>query len=381
MNLQALVLCSDDKIVRILRRVLNELEITVEHCPNADAAIQKLTRNRFEAVIVDCTGEQLASSVLKSARSAPCNKRAVAVAIVDGQKGLGSAFELGAHFVLYTPISVERAKTSFRAARALMKRERRRNARIPIEIKVNLDFENGRAEQTAVTSDIGEGGVALSLLRRPKNGERMQVRFVLPGTEYTLQCQGEVAWENATKQTGIRFIELSSVAQAHLNSWLASHSTDLEKDDPPVPCKLTDLSLGGCYLELPSPFPVRTKLILSMRAAESELRVEGVVRVMHPEIGMGVEFTQKTGPQKGQVERFIQTLVGNNGVVPDLMVQPESLDVSDESKPALPAIGDPEDPLLDLFLRKSSLSPQQFHVELGKQRGSHAPEEAAAATV
>jgi hypothetical protein len=63
------------------------------------------------------------------------------------------------------------------------------------------------------------------------------------------------------------------------------------------------------------------------------------------------------------------------------MVQPESLDVSDESKPALPAIGDPEDPLLDLFLRKSSLSPQQFHVELGKQRGSHAPEEAAAATV
>ena len=29
-----------------------------------------------------------------------------------------------------------------------------------------------------------------------------------------------------------------------------------------------------------------------MKAAGLELRVEGVVRVMHPEVGMGVEFTQ-----------------------------------------------------------------------------------------
>ena len=380
MNLQALLLCSDDKIVRVLRRVLNELEITVEHCPNADAAIQKLTRNRFEAVIVDCTGEQLASSVLKSARSAPCNKRAVAVAIVDGQKALGSAFDLGAHFVLYTPISVERAKSSFRAARALMKRERRRNTRIPVEIKVALLVE-GRAEQSAITSDIGEGGIALSLPRRAKNGERMQVRFILPDTEYTLKCTGEVAWENAQRQTGIRFVDLPADTQMQLNAWLVRHSPDLEKDDPPVPCKLTDLSLGGCYLELASPFPVRTKLTLSMRAGETELRVEGIVRVMHPELGMGVEFTQKTGIQKEQVEKFIQTLTGSNGVIPELMVQPESLDVSDESSVPPHAPADTEDPLLDLFLKKSTLTPQAFQIELSKQRGSHSQQEAAAVSV
>ncbi|MGH9530483.1 MAG: PilZ domain-containing protein [Terriglobales bacterium] len=381
MNLQALLLCSDDKIVRVLRRVLNELEIVVEHCPTADAAIQKLTRNRFEAVIVDCTGEQLASSVLKSARSAPCNKRAVAVAIVDGQKALGSAFDLGAHFVLYTPISVERAKSSFRAARALMKRERRRNNRIPVEIKVTLNFE-GKEDQSAVTSDIGEGGIALSLTRRPKNGARMKVRFVLPGTEYNFQSTGEVAWENAQRQTGIRFVDLPADVQVQLNAWLTRHSPDLEKDDPPVPCKLTDLSLGGCYLELASPFPVRTKLTLSMRAGETELRVEGIVRVMHPELGMGVEFTQKTGIQKEQVERFIQTLTGSNGVVPDLMVQPESLDVSDESSVQNQVVADTDDPLLDLFLKKSTLTPQAFQVELSKQRGSHSqPEAASAASV
>src|SRR5882757_6596638 len=136
MSLQSLVFCPDEKIVRVLRRVLSDLEIAVERCSDADSAIRKLTRQRFEAVIVDCTDEAVASQVLKSARSAPCNKRAVAVSIIDGQKALRSAFDLGAHFVLYKPISSERAKSSFRAARALMKRERRRNTRFPVEIPV-----------------------------------------------------------------------------------------------------------------------------------------------------------------------------------------------------------------------------------------------------
>ena len=129
MTLKALVLCSDEKILRVLRRVLSDLEIGLEHCPDADSAIQRLTRQRFEALIVDCNDPSTAALVLKSARTAPCNKRAVAVAIIDGSTGVRSAFEMGAHFALYKPISTERAKASFRAARALMKRERRRNSR------------------------------------------------------------------------------------------------------------------------------------------------------------------------------------------------------------------------------------------------------------
>jgi len=64
-GLQALLLCDDDKVVRVLRRVLSELEIAVEHCQDADSAIQKLTRQRFEAVIIDCSTPEIASRVLK----------------------------------------------------------------------------------------------------------------------------------------------------------------------------------------------------------------------------------------------------------------------------------------------------------------------------
>ena len=141
MSLKSLVLSSDEKIVRVLRRVLNDLEISVEHSTGADHAIRTLTRQRFEAVIVDCVNMESAASVLKSVRNSPSNKRAVSVAIVEAQTGLKGAFEMGAHFVLYKPLSPERAKSSFRAARALMKRERRRNFRLPIQIPIT--FNNG----------------------------------------------------------------------------------------------------------------------------------------------------------------------------------------------------------------------------------------------
>src|ERR1700720_2312713 len=137
MDLKALLLCADEKIVRVLRRTLGDLEIDVEHCTTAEAALRYLTRDRFEAIIVDCAGPG-AADVLRGARTAPCNKRAVAVAILDPDAGLRSAFEIGAHFILYKPVSAERAKSSFRAARALMKRERRRNSRVPILIPVTL---------------------------------------------------------------------------------------------------------------------------------------------------------------------------------------------------------------------------------------------------
>src|SRR5713226_1003536 len=107
-GLQSLLLCTDDTIVRVMRRVLSELEIGVEQCSDLDTTVQKMSRRRFEAVIVDCTGQELPSKVLKGIRSAPANKRAIIVAIIAGQNAVKGATELGAHFVLFKPLSIER---------------------------------------------------------------------------------------------------------------------------------------------------------------------------------------------------------------------------------------------------------------------------------
>ena len=377
MGLHSLLLCADDKVVRLVRRALGDLEIDVEHCNDPDAAIRHLTRRRFEAVIVDCDDHFVAGKVFASVRSAPCNKQAIAVALIGEQQDIRSAFGLGAHFVLYKPFSAERAKGSFRAARALMKCERRRNTRVAVEIAVNLTGL-GKTAQRIVTSDLSEGGLAVQLPTRARKKGSLRVKFSLPGTDHVVDCAAEVAWENPGLHTGIRFVDLTREQRTYLKSWVTRHCPEIEKEDPPVPCKLTDLSPGGCYLEMPSPFPVRSRVLIQMRNSDLSLHVEGVVRVMHPETGMGVEFLQSTGQQRQQVEKFIHSLKNVASAQPELEVEPEGMEESCE--PAPTAGGDDDDSLLELFRRGAELKAEDFHRELKKQRGSRG-EAANAATL
>ena len=368
MNLKSLLLCSDEKIVRILRRTLGELDISVEHCASSEIALQHLTRGRYEAIIVDCAGPG-AAEVLSVVRTSPSNQRAVAVAILDPATGLRSAFELGANFILYKPVTAERAKSSFRAARALMKKERRRNTRVPIQIPVQMSSRESGARFKAQTTDLGEGGLAVSLPRRSKPQGGWELSFTLPGSANALEVHAEFAWEGSGTQVGLRFQDPSPAVAQELREWLERSSSEIEKDDPPVRCQLMDLSLGGCYLEISSPFPVSTRVTLSMRAADVELKAEGVIRVMHPDKGMGVEFTQSTPAHRALLEKFLSVLTENRDLLPELLVEPEGLETgTPQDSQRDPATGEAEDALLALFREQASLPADSFLAELRKQR-------------
>jgi c-di-GMP-binding flagellar brake protein YcgR len=375
MSLKSLVLCSDQKIVRVLRRVLGDLDIAVELCVDSDSALRKLTRERFEAIIVDVIDDG-ASEVLRSARTAPCNRQAVAVAIVEPLIGLKAVFNIGAHFVLYKPVSSERAKSSFRAARALMKSERRRNARVEVQIPVVMRNPAGGTNVKVTTIDLSEGGMAVNIPSGRRPTGRWQAVFTLPGTEAALELAAEFAWEGNGAQAGLRFQKISPEATHQLQVWLKQNSPDAEPDDPPIRCQLTDLSLGGCYLEISSPFPASSRVTLSMRAGTAEVRAQGVVRIMHPDKGMGVEFTQATPEHRAAVEKFLGVLNENRALMPELLVEPDGLESEpNTSKP--PA--DVDDPLLQLFYG-DALTAEQFHEAMQKQRATPSAAAGGAAT-
>jgi c-di-GMP-binding flagellar brake protein YcgR len=364
MSLKALLLCSDAKIVRVLRRVLGDLDIAVELCADADSALRKLTRQRFEAIIVDCADDG-ANDVLKSARSAPCNKQAVAVAIVEPIVGLKAVFDVGAHFVLYKPVTGERAKSSFRAARALMKSERRRNVRVAVQIPVVMRGSGAGSNMKVSTIDLSEGGMAVNIQHGRRPTGRWQIAFTLPGTQTSLELPAEFAWEGTADQAGLRFQQISPEATRQLREWLKKNSPEVEQDDPPIRCQLTDLSLGGCYLEIASPFPASSRVALSMRAGGVEVRAQGVVRVMHPDRGMGIEFTQATPEHRAAVEKFLRVLHENRTLSPELLVDPEGLETEPSRRPSSSEYMD--DPLLQLFYG-DKLSAEEFHEAMRKQR-------------
>ena len=145
-----------------------------------------------------------------------------------------------------------------------------------------------------------------------------------------------------------------------------------DAEEPPVTCKLTDLSLSACYLQTESPFPVRTRLQLMMKVRQLELQIEGIVRVMHSSTGMGVEFMQRTSSQQSRVQEFIQMLV-NTTALPNLQVRPDTID--NNASYSSEHVSNNHDPLLSLFQTGADLPAEEFQAELRRQRGVEEEEE------
>ena len=55
---------------------------------------------------------------------------------------------------------------------------------------------------------------------------------------------------------------------------------------------LSDISLSGCYFETITPEPAGTPVEVSFQAAGARVRLPGIVRVVHPSMGMGIEFSE-----------------------------------------------------------------------------------------
>ena len=367
------MLSSDARTVRVLRRVLNDLEIDVEHCSGADDAIRQITRQRFEALIVDGTNAEETRSVLQGAKASPVNKRALGIVLVESPVGLKGGFEMGAHFVLHKPLAVERAKASFRAVRALMKRERRLQMRVAVQVPVEC-YGSGRYEAT--TLDLCEGGMAIQFSGRVPKENSLLFLLDLPGMDKKLELHGELAWEGKGDQAGVRFKDATEEQRNTLRHWLNSQLPEPEPDDPPVNCRLTDLSLGGGYLTTNSPFPRGTRVILKIQTGDLEIRAGGVVLVAHPEFGMGVEFLQTTTEQRDQVLRMITTLRNNGDKSPELHVEPDGLETpsSDDSVAMFQSseteLSGTEDPLIDLFRHKFQMPVESFLEQMREQRQS-----------
>jgi PilZ domain len=194
-------------------------------------------------------------------------------------------------------------------------------------------------------------------------------RFSLPNSSAAMDVAGEVAWANPNGESGIRFTDIKDDVRSSLAGWVEQNARPaLDTKGNPLPgCTLTDLSLGGCYIETSAPLPERTVVALSLTVEEVGLQTQGFVRVMHPGRGMGVEFAI-TSEQREQISRFIQYLRERAGVRPELLVAPKTLAVSSETLGS--AADDIEDPLLDLLRSHEAFSEDTFLDTLRSQRAA-----------
>ena len=371
MTLQALLVSKDDNASEALSRILAGFGVPVERSSDPEIAAGRLAAQKFDEVIVDFDQPEAADLVLRSATHPARGNGLVIVALISDESKVRSVFGAGAHFALNKPILLEQAKGCLRAATAILKRERRRAFRVPVQASVVLSGA-GTKEIEGILLDLSESGMDVLAAQPLCPSVVVSFRFTLPGGSAEIEAQGQVSWATPNGQSGVRFLDMPETQSTILKEWLVANSPQAPSDDAEIfsQGKLTDLSLGACYVETESPFPERALLDLCLKAAEMECHAEGLVRVMHPGLGMGIEFPWRTNEQREKVREFIQFLKSRPGILPELLISPRSLVADAAEFNSSNDSPSEEDFLLELLRTGHAMDRAQFIAELRQQRSS-----------
>ena len=376
MTLLALLISTDDSACEILGRVMPAFGIAMERFSDLATAIDRIRQQKFDALIIDFEDAKAAAEVFEEGRRLNSGNPLVTVALVAERRKARDILSGGAHFVLYKPLSEDKAKAGLRAVTALLNRERRRAYRVPVQAPVELTLPDTRKLE-GILLDLSETGMDVLTAEPQASGSLLKFRFELPDASLEIDAHGQVAWANPNGQTGVHFLDLDESIKTQLQVWLqAAASTQGAGEEETVPhCKLTDLSLGGCYVETDSPFPEHALVDLCLRTNEMAVHTEGMVRVTHPGYGMGVEFPSRTSEQRAQVGNLISFLRSCPESMLEMSVSPRALTADLSQFESAPGAGnelaeneDLQDPLLELLRQATTMQEDDFLEELRRQR-------------
>lgn len=355
MDLRVLVVCPDQDSANLLGQILSEMGICAEHTPSISRGLERLDKQRFDGVILDYRGDQSSQDFVAKLRQSRPNRNTLLIAIAESEFSARPVFAMGANFVLYRPLSAERARLSLRAARGLMRRERRRAPRIPVSSPASFDHP-GAQDQPATLIDLSDGGTALRSEHSLPPACKVYFQFALPGQQQVVRLSGEVAWQDSSGRSGIRFVDVPQASRRLMHAWLLQNSfrqlrsrpsaplprpnreTRPEGKDPDLsgntgnrrgehrfPCKLgaevyrlgtsvpnrctlSDISEGGCYVEMPSPLDGQAGVEIVVRTSEMKLKIRGHVLAVHPGFGMGVRFVFGDAGEREEMLRLLALL-------------------------------------------------------------------------
>jgi response regulator of citrate/malate metabolism len=377
MTLSALLVSVDPTASEIVRGVLKELEIRVESCSDFARAAMRIAQERYDGIIVDGESDKDVTWLLRETRQSRLNDKILAIAIVRSQESIRELFSLGVNFVLYKPVAHDRALSSLRAARGVMRKDKRKKTRTAVHAQATVDYANVEQEKATLV-DLAENGMAVLFGKQLPPTSKVYFQFKLPGQKSSIRLSGVVVWQEWNGRAGVQFVDVPKASRRLLDEFLGANPPAASKHEfsditveveepvaaatvPELPghketvatgakpaataeaaapalqkqevdennrraqtryscrlgaevyitgkgvpnhCCLTDLSAGGCYLEVPLPFPKGASVEIVVRTYELKLRLRGKVLASHPGYGMGIVFELKTKEEQANVRKL-----------------------------------------------------------------------------
>jgi CheY-like chemotaxis protein len=244
MTLSALLVCTDKNAAQVLDRVLKELNIGVESCPDFARAAIRSEQERYDAIIVDGDSSRDVTRLLQETRASRLNGKTLAIAVVTSQDSIRELFALGVSFVLYKPVAHDRALSSLRAARAVMRKEKRKKSRAMVHAQALVDYANVEREK-ATLIDLAADGMAVSFGKKLPPTSKVYFQFILPGQKSPIRLSGQVVWQEWNGRAGVQFADVPMSSRRLLDEFLAANVSNISTREA------TDQSI-----ELQDPLPI-----------------------------------------------------------------------------------------------------------------------------
>src|SRR5258708_2895361 len=121
MSLRCLLFTADATTAEPICQVLAGLGVEAEHCAEAVSAVEKVTNQPFQIVIIDWDAQPEAGLLLTTARERKASARPLTLAIVSDDASVPKALQAGANSVLRKPIQINQANDTLTTARDLLR--------------------------------------------------------------------------------------------------------------------------------------------------------------------------------------------------------------------------------------------------------------------
>lgn len=227
-----LLFSRDVRVVDVMNEVLSNFSIETEICQEFGSAVDAVTHRRLDAIIIDWQDSESTGRIVRSARRSSPNNNSTIVALVSPGDET-HALLVGANFMIHKPTNAEHADRCIRAAYGTMVQNRRRAARVPVDIPLTARV-SGVGIVHARMTDLSIGGFALQCDRPMEVNAEVLTQFDLRGCDRRIHVSAKVVNANSKGRAGLRFSFIPEDDLETLENWLAVELAKLEQAEMPA---------------------------------------------------------------------------------------------------------------------------------------------------
>jgi CheY-like chemotaxis protein len=230
-RLDGLLFTNDAEVIGVMSEILKSFSIEATVHSDLKIALDAVTQRRLDIVVVDWNGGDPTRVVRDTRKSSP-NRNSTIVAMVD-QDSETHALLVGANFMIHKPVDSDHARRCMRAAYGTMLQQRRRSARVSVDIPVVARVSD-LGPFDARVSDLSVSGVAIDFTEPLPIGHDVSLVVNLPGTESLIRITGNIVNVNSAGRAGVRLSFVPDEDQSLLEKWLAAEMAKLESTELPA---------------------------------------------------------------------------------------------------------------------------------------------------